>query len=54
VSLVALSALTAAMFYGSPRFRLIGEVALVIASGVALDAVWVALRGARRRGTAAA
>jgi 4-amino-4-deoxy-L-arabinose transferase-like glycosyltransferase len=54
VSLVVLSALTAAAFYGSPRFRLVGEVALVIAAGVALDAMWSAVRDARRTATPAA
>jgi 4-amino-4-deoxy-L-arabinose transferase-like glycosyltransferase len=43
-ALVALSALTAAVFYGSPRFRLVGEVALVITAGVALDALWSSSR----------
>lgn len=39
VSLVASSALTVAVFYGSPRFRLVGEVALMVAAGVALDSL---------------
>jgi hypothetical protein len=49
LSVIALSVITAAVFYGGPRFRMVGEVALIISAGVALDALWTWLRAAPAR-----
>jgi hypothetical protein len=43
-ALAVTSALAIAAFYGSPRFRLVGEVALIVSAGVALDALWSCMR----------
>jgi 4-amino-4-deoxy-L-arabinose transferase-like glycosyltransferase len=50
VALVAVSVLTGAVFYGSPRFRVVAEVAMILSTGVALDALWSACN-ATRQGT---
>lgn len=47
VAMPVLVSLTAALFYGNPRFRVPAEIAIVVLAAVALDAAGTAL-GARR------